>query len=99
MSDSVQLGKIIEGDAFRDAIHIAVAPVTAAHCLSPGEHVGLIGDGDKVSDTAEKMIGIVDPFLRRAVAKGERFYLCLYPNTVTGMRHMWTHPAFARVVK
>ena len=39
-------------------------------------------------------VGIVDPFLKEPVEPGERFYIFLFPNTVTGLRHVWTHPAF-----
>ena len=95
MSD-VKIGELLGPDAQRDAIHIAVAPVVAAYDLSPGDHVGL-NDHGKAERTATP-IGIVDPFLRTStcrVKKGEVFYLFLYPNTVTGMRHHWTHPAFA----
>lgn len=86
------LGKIIEGEAHRDAIHVAVAPVEAAHRLNPGERVGLLEDGR--AGWMVKSIGVVDPFLSTAVPAGERFWLFLYPNTVTGMRHHWQHPAF-----
>jgi hypothetical protein len=39
------LGTIIDETAGRDAIHLAVEPVVAAHNLSPGQHVGLFPDG------------------------------------------------------
>lgn len=88
-----QLGKVIEGPAGRDAIHVAVAPVVAGVFLEPGQHVGLFADG--TAKPTKPHIGIVDPFLTQPVEKGERFWLFLYPNTVTSLRHVWTHPAFA----
>lgn len=94
MSD-VTLGQLIEGEAQRDAFHIAVAPVVAAHAMIPGQHVGLLPDGRASAKSVDKTIGIVDPFLLEAVGMGQRFWLCLYQKTVTGMRHEWTHPAFS----
>ena len=86
------LGKLIEEDAHRDAVHIAVAPVEAACPLSRGQHVGFAPDGKAVPST--EPIGIVDPFLTADVATGQRFWLFLFPNTITSLRHVWTHPAF-----
>lgn len=94
MSD-VPLGKIIDAAAQRDAIHIAIAPVVAIERMYPGDAIGLVvGSSEKVG-RAFKPIGIVDPFLPKYVDPGERFFMFLYPQTVTGMRHHWQHPAFA----
>jgi hypothetical protein len=92
-TDNIQLGQLIEGEQFRDAIHIAVAPVTAAEGLRPGQHVGVRNDG-RASTKGVALIGIVDPFLRTDVEEGQRCWLFLYPYTITSLRHDWTHPAF-----
>lgn len=89
---NLKLGQLIETEEFSDAIHVAVAPVTAGEKLSPGDHIGFLPDGT-VGETTSN-IGIVDPFLRKAIKKGDKFWLFLYPNTVTGLRHCWAHPAF-----
>lgn len=94
MSD-VTVGKLVSEYANRDAIHVAIAPVEADEPLLPGTHIGLAADGK--ADSKAKPIGIVDPFLKQAVKSGQRFYLFLYPKTVTGLRHDWTHPAFTQV--
>lgn len=95
--NEVKLGQLITKTVGRDAVHIAVAPVVAGYVLAPGEHVGLLPCGD-VGPCSEP-VGIVDPYLLRPVQPGETFYLCLYPNTVTSLRHVWTHPAFAPKLK
>lgn len=92
MSD-LQLGQLITTDQQRDAIHVAVAPVTAAEKLFPGQEIGLGEDG-RATVAGVNKLGIVDPFLKGPVFEGQRFWLWLPPNTVTGMRHHWQHPAF-----
>lgn len=95
--NDVQLGSLITDWRPRDAIHIAVAPATAVGRLQPGQHVGFVVEGstEHVGAGAEQKVGIVDPFLTAPVEAGQRFWLCLYPQTVTGIRHHWSHPAFA----
>lgn len=90
--NTLNLGQIIEGVAQRDAIHIAVAPMIAGERLGAGLHVGVGSTGQASAFVAP--IGIVDPFLKSPVEKGQRFWLFLYPNTVTSLRHEWEHPAF-----
>lgn len=91
-----QLGRLIEEGAQRDAIHIAVAPVRASMALEAGELIGLIEGSQELVGTVEpsRCIGIVDPFLKRNVRTGDRFWMFLLPNTITSLRHNWTHPAF-----
>lgn len=100
MSDSQFLiGKLIDGRGDPDAIHIATMPVTAAETLKPGQHIGFAAGGYMVTATPPEpyvLIGIVDPFLAEDVTKGQRFFMFLYPNTITGLRHVWTHPAVSK---
>lgn len=87
----VGIGNLITTAVGRDAVHVAVAPTTnTAGCpLRPGDRV------DARGGFAGERVGIVDPFLAEPVKPGERFYLFLFPGSVTSLRHVWTHPAFA----
>jgi hypothetical protein len=98
------IGKLIDDDQERDAVHMAMAPVTADECLMPGENIGFLtngtelvgGESNLIDNGGEgvEFIGIVDPFLQKPVEKGQRFMMWLYPNTVTSLRHAWVHPSF-----
>lgn len=97
--DTPQLGKLIDGPELRDAVHIPIAPVRAAHKLKPGQHVGFIeNDSTELVGESFDLIGIVDPYLTKDVEKGQRFWLCLYPGTVTSMKHVWQSAAFSNAI-
>jgi hypothetical protein len=83
------LGTIIGPNEKRDAIHLAVIPVKANEVLHAGQHVSL---QDGLAESQGDTIGIVDPFLTTPVAKGEHFWLVIYPRVITSLRHVWTHP-------
>ncbi len=89
------VGKLIENESeCRDAIHVAIAPVVASGKMYAGQDIGFIGSDKLRVSTYAPSIGIVDPFLKDAVLPGQRFWMFLYPNTITSLRHDWTHPAF-----
>src|SRR5206468_4648873 len=93
----IEIGKLITNEQEKDAIHIAVAPVIAHLDLNPGDHVGFVYDDKKtVGKSAFKKIGIVDPFLITPVKTGQKFWMFLYPNTITSLKHDWTHPEFEK---
>ncbi len=98
MNYTPNIGELCGEDARRDAIHFAVAPVESAEReIWAGAHVRLDREGKARECTIEDRhlaIGIVDPFLTKPILKGQKFWLFLYPNTITGLRHIWTHPAF-----
>lgn len=97
--NETKLGQILPQDERRrDAVHVAVMPVIAAAELNPGDHIGFMKDSKELVDRAAmwrdmQPCGIVDPYLIGAVKEGQRFYMCMYPGTVTSLRHVWTHPA------
>lgn len=95
MEQVPRIGYLIEdGDLRRDAIHIAIAPVTAAVPLFPGQHIGFCRSDREFVAPCNENIGIVDPFLRDPIQEGQRFWMFLYPGTITSLRHVWTHPTF-----
>ena len=94
------MGTILTDDVGgRDAVHVAVISVRAKRSLQPGAHASVtFKDGEyQTFGSQGEPVGIVDPFLEEAVAVGERFWLYLYPRTITGLNHNWSHPAFGDV--
>ena len=85
------LGTLIDSSETRDAIHLAVLPVTASVELEPGER---ITQKKGYAKPSRKGLGIVDPFLTRKVPPGKMFWMILRPRLVTSLRHVWEHPEF-----
>ena len=98
--EAPKLGELVTGPAGRDAVHVAVMSVEAGERLAPRTPV-LVGvqDGKAYEWDWVGSVGIVDPFLGNAVEKGQRFWLCLWPGTITSLRHVWSHPAFDAVAR
>lgn len=92
--DTLHIGQIITTEQHRDAVHMAIVPVVAGDLLQPGQHVGLKSGRAVRPSKSIKTVGIVDPFLVTGPIGGERFWLFLYPGSITSLRHDWTHPAF-----
>lgn len=102
-NDAPKVGQLVpDGERRRDAIHVAVVPATLhrhSSAAKPGEHVGIAEflQGEPICDSWEvrEFIGVIDPFLKEKVRPGQRFWLFLYPESITSLRHYWTHPVFA----
>lgn len=102
-STSLKLGQIIKHDVpERDAIHIAIIPLTSGETyLYSGARVKLaFGKLDVALNAAyddRNAVGIVDPFLVGYVSKGDKFWCFLFPNSITGLQHHWQHPIFDKL--
>jgi hypothetical protein len=101
MKDAVAtMGNLLPDDSGgRDAVHVAVFSARSPVRVFPGQHVGLVDNepvehGDTVVSPLAPLIGIVDPFLAEQATPGERFWVYLYPRTITALSHRWGHPAF-----
>lgn len=90
----VNLGGVPSEGAYRDAVHVAVAPAMAGDTLNPGDKVKFDPIGFLVRCEPEEAVGAVDPFLGSPLAFGDSFWLFVMPNSVSGMRHEWKHPLF-----
>ena len=91
------IGSILAGAAMppRDAVHIAVAPVRAAHRIRPGQLVTAPSkEGYVEVGTKANSVGIADPFLEKAVNTGDVFWVFLRPGSISGLNHVWQHPDF-----
>lgn len=97
--EQTTLGRPTGPSDSRDAVHVAVFPAFSDTALSPGAWVRKgerHGSAWKVcSAHAGDGIGVVDVFLPGPVPPGTGFFVMLRPGTITGLKHLWTHPDFA----
>lgn len=91
-ADAPKLGQLIEGEGFRDAIHIAVISGRLKGSTFPGFETGICSDGE--FSNAMPTIGVIDPFLPSTtqLKKGDHVWVLLKPNSINGLRHVWSHP-------
>lgn len=96
MAHEVKFGQLIGpyDEMKRDAVHVPVAPAIAACELQPGQHVGFVNDETLEVGNAIVTVGIVDPFLKAAIPKGQRFWLLLHPGSAMSLRHEWDNVEF-----
>lgn len=102
MSNEAKLGTIPKGDEGRDAVHVAIVPACAGEPLLIGSPVRMNSKNKAVACKAKDAIGVVDPFIAQnqgGIDRDSWFWLCLYPKTITGLRHVWEHPWFDVVQK
>lgn len=92
------MGGLLPAEAWgRDAVHVAVFSAYSTEPLKPGQRVAILneeGGKDMRVRSDGTHVGIVDPFLSAVVERGERFWVYLYPRTITALSHRWSHPAF-----
>lgn len=94
------IGTILTEPAQRDAIHVAVMPAVAEMKLKPGQEVRMLDkvravgktEWDEEEGRSFRPHGIVDPFLKTNVQPGQRFWLFLFPGTISSLKHDWRHP-------
>src|SRR5438270_7747938 len=94
------LGQPCGDDARRDAVHVAVAPLVLSPDhgdAEPGDHFYVDEKGHAVHtmSMSPRAVGVLDPFRKDCIKAGSRVWGLLYPGTITGRRHVWSHSARA----
>lgn len=87
----------------RDAIHVAVVQVIAMESLKAGQRIGIVGtwyykNGEYLgaafsAKTSGRYHGVVSPFIDpdTHLTEGDVFWMIMKPNSVTDLRHAWSH--------
>lgn len=92
--ENLEIGKLHKEEQHRDAVHMAIAPFEAGRKIMPGQRIRVVEGKAVPARAGQQSIGIADPFLEVPVSPGDKFWIFLYPGSITSLRHEWTHPAF-----
>lgn len=97
--NELNIGQVIEGIyPLRDAIHIPVVQVICDEDhLDAGQRIALRAGTDLAYKEEYRSTGVVDPYLDGSLMRGDKFWMFLFPGTVTGMVHQWKHPEFTHL--
>jgi hypothetical protein len=92
INPQITLGRKPEEVGVKDAIHIAIVSCRAGEYLTSSEKVTLNEHREAVApQDGAKHIGIVDPFLKGSLAKGDIFWMVMIPKQDQVVRHVWEH--------
>lgn len=78
----------------KDAIHVAIVSVRAGESMAPGQHFTM-QDGEAVPANPKDSVGVVSPFLRSNVMRGDAFWGLLKMDEIESVKHVWDHPQFS----
>lgn len=89
-----KVGQLVTKHVGRDAIHIPTAPMQAGEDLEPGQRIKTNEFKQAIPAEDWEYTGIVDPWLDEGPKMGQWCWILVNPNTITALRHYWTHPDF-----
>lgn len=93
INKKIVLGKNPKELGVKDAVHVAIVSVRAAHAMNPGTKC-TINDNGEACSAGNKGVGIADPFLKSIIKTGQNFNLLLNPDEVDNVQHIWDHNKF-----
>lgn len=99
--NAMTIGQLVGHTGVRDAIHCPIISAVAKMNLNVGTPVSILETGEAEQSDLHTCVGIVDPFLRRCVQRGEQFWVWVRPGSISSLTHKWTHkliPDFAEIV-
>lgn len=99
--NAMTIGQLVGHIGVRDAIHCPIISAVAKMNLNVGTPVVILESGEAEQSDFFSYVGIVDPFLKAYVQKGEQFWVWVKPGSISSLTHKWTHnriPDVAEVV-